>query len=262
MKNILVPVAASTNLESTLQYAIDFAEHFNANVYVLGHYNVVSRAGSIINVDEIVERETKALISDVVSKVDKKNTEINAVTAKGSLTDVITKVTKELGIDLVVIESDSAIKNDVFLDSASGSIVKQNEIPALIVPNGYTFSPPKSVLVAFRSGILRRSKVLKPLKNIKKRFDLETRLLMVKTPKHKQKDLNIDSKLKALGEVTYTENATTFQGVLEHFHDNELDLLCVFRRKRGFFIKLWEKNIILKEEFHCNIPVLVLIGKL
>jgi len=262
MKNILVPVATSTNLESTLQYAIDFAEHFKAKLFILGHYNVVSRAGSIINVEEIVERETKALISDVVSKVDKKTIEISAVTAKGSLSDVVSKVSKELKIDLVIIESDSAIKSDVFLDSAAGSIIKQNEIPALLVPNEYTFSIPKSVLVAFRSGILKRSKVLKPLKNIKKKFDLTTHLLMVKTPKHKPKDLNINPKLKALGEITHTENATTFQGVLEHFHHSEPDMLCVFRRKRGFFIKLWEKNIISKKEFHCNIPVLVLIGKL
>jgi len=262
MKNILVPVAASTNLESTLQYAIDFAEYFKAQIYVLGHYNVVSRAGSIINIDEIVERETKAHISDVVSKIDKKNTVINSVTAKGSLSDVITSISRELNIDLVIIESDSAIKNDVFLDSVSGSIIKQNEIPALIVPNGYSFTTPKSILVAFRSGILKRSKVLAPLKSIKKTFDLKTNLLMVKTPKHKPKDLKIDSKLNALGEISYTENATTFQGVLEHFHHNEPDMLCVFRRKRGFFIKLWEKNIILKEEFHCKIPVLVLIGKL
>ncbi|NAS31161.1 universal stress protein [Flavobacteriaceae bacterium R38] len=262
MKNILVPVAASTNLESTLQYAIDFAEYFKAKIYVLGHYNVVSRAGSIINIDEIVERETKAHINDIVSKVDKKNTEIASVTAKGSLTDVITTISKELNIDLVIIESDSAIKNDVFLDSASGSIIKQNEIPALIVPNGYTFSAPSSVLLAFRSGIIKRDNALAPLEAVKEKFQLKTNLLMVKTPKHKPKDLKINPKLEALGEITHTENATTFQGVLEHFHHNRPDLLCVFRRKRGFFIKLWEKNIISKEEFHCKIPVLVLIGKL
>jgi len=38
-------------------------------------------------------------------------------------------------------------------------------------------------------------------------------------------------------------------------------LLCVVRRKRGFFAKLWEKNSILKKDFHSStLPVLVLSG--
>ena len=73
---------------------------------------------------------------------------------------------------------------------------------------------------------------------------------------HFHKDLE---KLQAT--LTVTENATTFQGVLEHIKTHNPDMLCVFRRKRGFFKKLWEKNTILKKEFHCNIPLLVLAGK-
>lgn len=262
MKNILVPIAASTNIGSTLQYAIDFAEYFKAKIYVLGDFNVVSRAGSIINVNEMIERETKAHLNDIISKVDKKNIEIATITVKGNLLDVIEDISEELAIDLVIIESDSAINNDVFLDNVSGSIIKRTEIPALIVPYEYRFSTPKSALLAFKSGVLRKKKVLNPLKDLQKIFNLKINLLMVKTPKHKPEDLEIDAKLSDLGEITTTENATTFQGVLEHFHKNEPNLLCVFRRKRGFFTKLWEKNVILKEEFHCKIPVLVLIGKL
>ena len=44
--------------------------------------------------------------------------------------------------------------------------------------------------------------------------------------------------------------------------EQDPDLLCVFRRKRGFFKKLWEKNVILKEEFNCDVPLLILRGKL
>ena len=44
-----------------------------------------------------------------------------------------------------------------------------------------------------------------------------------------------------------TENATTFQGVLEHFQSNNPDMLCVFRRKRGFFKKLWGKEYYIKK---------------
>ena len=58
MKNILVPIGSSENASSTLQYAIDFAKELNANVYVFRAYHVMSKAGTMVNVDEIIERET------------------------------------------------------------------------------------------------------------------------------------------------------------------------------------------------------------
>ena len=85
---------------------------------------------------------------------------------------------------------------------------------------------------------------------------------MVKTPNYEQEDLVIHKELEKLqATLTVTENATTFQGVLEHIKTHNPDMLCVFRRKRGFFKKLWEKNTILKEEFYTNVPLLILKGK-
>ncbi|WP_340076960.1 universal stress protein [Leptobacterium sp. I13] len=263
MKNILVPVGASKTPESTIQYAIDFAAYFNARVYVLGDYNVISRAGRMQNIDEIIEEETKTYLKTCLSKVDKRSVDVATVTAKGNIIDLIKNLSEELAIDLVIIESNSNIKEEVFLDTVSGSIVKQTEIPLMIVPGGYGFKEPSSILTAFRSGILKRENVLKPLKEIREAFNAQISLLLVKTPKLKEKDLILAPELKALSnKLTTTENATTFQGVLEHFQEHHPDILCVFRRKRGFFTKLWEKNIILKREFHCSIPLLVLIGKL
>ena len=58
MKNILVPIGSSVNSSNTLQYAIDFASTIDAEVYVFRAYSVLSRAGAIINLNEIIERET------------------------------------------------------------------------------------------------------------------------------------------------------------------------------------------------------------
>jgi hypothetical protein len=84
----------------------------------------------------------------------------------------------------------------------------------------------------------------------------------VKTPNYTAEDLILHKDLTALqNTLTVTENAPTYQGVLEHIKSQNPDMLCVYRRKRGFFKKLWEKNTILKEEFYSNVPLLVLKGK-
>jgi hypothetical protein len=87
-------------------------------------------------------------------------------------------------------------------------------------------------------------------------------LLFVKTPGYTDDDLKINTALMDIStQLTLTQNSTTYLGVLEHFQSQHPDLLCVFRRKRGFFKKLWEKNTISKSEFYAVIPVLVLSVK-
>ena len=263
MNHILVPIGSKENASNTLQYAIDFAKEIGAKVFVFRAYKVLSKAGTFININDILERETNLYIQTMISSVDTKGVDVKMISAKGGTVESINSVHEELGIDLIVVGPRSnSIKEEVFLGSTSGSIVKQTEIPVLIVPEHYKFSPFKVALTAFKSGILEQQDVLTPLQEIKSLFKTKVNLLLVKTPEYKEEDLIVDASLKALQNTFSTsENVTTFQGVLEHFQSNNPDLLCVFRRKKGFFQKLWEKNTVLKSEFHCSIPLLILSGR-
>lgn len=263
MKNILVPVGSSKNAKSHLQYAVDFARYTGAKLYVVQVYNVYTKAGTMIKIDHILERESKAFLDEHIAKIDTTGVQVIAKTFKGKLVNTIELVCKSLDIDLIVLEPrTNSIKDEVFLGKTSGKIIKQTDIPALIVPEGYGFKPINSILMAIKSAIIKKEGVLEPLDIIKKDFKSKINLLLVKTPFYKDNDFNVDNDLKALVEtITETENATTFQGVLEHYKDHNPDLLCVVRRNRGFFGKLWEKNVILKKDFYVStIPVLVLSG--
>ncbi|WP_452597428.1 universal stress protein [Pontimicrobium sp. MEBiC01747] len=263
MKNILVPVGSSKNAKSHLQYAVDFARYTGAKLYVVQVYNVYTKAGTMIKIDHILERESKAFLDEHIAKIDTTGVQVIAKTFKGKLVNTVELVCKSLDIDLIVLEPrTNSIKDEVFLGKTSGKIIKQTDIPALIVPEGYGFKPINSILMAIKSAIIKKEGVLEPLDIIKKDFKSKINLLLVKTPFYKDNDFNVDNDLKALVEtITETENATTFQGVLEHYKDYNPDLLCVVRRNRGFFGKLWEKNVILKKDFYVStIPVLVLSG--
>ena len=263
MKNILVPIGTSKNSAKTLQYAIDFAETFSSNVFVMQAYSVMSKAGTIANVNEIMERTSTERLEEVIAAVDRKNTNVKIVTYKGDVVDGIKAVDGELGIDLIILSPKSNdIREEVYLGNTSGRIIKKTNIPALIVPEDSVFGPYKSILTAFKSGIVKKESKLRVLQQIKDKYNSAVNLLLVKTPEYTEEDMVINGALMDLSaNVAITENATTFQGVLQHFESHQPDLLCVFRRKRGFFTKLWEKNIILKREFFCSIPVLVLSVK-
>ena len=263
MNNILVPIGTSPDSHETLQYAVHFAKEFGSRVYVMEVFSVTALTGNLSNVEEKVAKSSKEHLREVIEKVDAHGVEIKIATYNGDLIDGLREIDAELGIDLIIISPRSNdIKEELYLGHTSGRIIKRTDIPTLIVPKGTVFKPFKSILTAFASGVLKKGKVLEPLIAIKNKFGSRVNLLLVKNPGYTEEDLKIDPALMDIStQLTITEHATTYLGVLEHFQVKHPDLLCVFRRKRGFFKNLWEKNTILKSEFSVRIPVLVLSVK-
>ena len=260
MKNILVPVGSSANAVSNLQYAIDLAQSINATVYVVSVFQDLSKVGSLSKLNTVLKEDTENLLDEVVSQVDKKGVTLLAHPIKGEILDGIERVNKQINIDLMVLAPRSnSIKEEVYLGKTSGKLLKHTNIPILVVPEGAKFQPPKTMLMAFKNGTFEHDELLEPVRKFKQSFGTEINVLHVETPETTAEMKVVTDNLKAL-QTTYTqvEAATTFQAVIEYFQRFNPDMLCVIRRKRGFFKKLWEKNEILKKEFYTSKPLLVL----
>ncbi len=263
MKNILVPVGNPESASDTLKYAVDFAAQFSAQVYIIEALTLGSRAGDLTNVKEKAVESSQERMRELIGGLGDKGKGIKIATYAGDIVDGIVEVAAELEIDLMIIASRSVeVDDDLYLGNTSGRVIKRTDIPALIIPRGAVFAPYKNILTAFRSGVLKRKRILNPLIAIKEKFEATVNLLLVKTPNYTDDDLKINTALIDLAaQVTMTEHASTYLGTLEHLQIQNPDMLCVFRRKRGFFKNLWEKNTIAKAEFSARIPVLVLSVK-
>jgi nucleotide-binding universal stress UspA family protein len=263
MKNILVPIGTSPDSHETLQYAVDFATEFSSQLYVMGVFTVTSGAGDLTNIGKKVAKSSEDYLREVIEKVDSKEVVIKTTTYNGDLVDGLKEINDTTGIDLIIVAPRSnEIREELYLGYTTGRIVKRTNIPTLIVPKGTIFRNFGTILTAFSSGVLKGKKVLDPLKAIKDRFQSKVNLLLVKNPGYTEDDLKINVALMDISShLTITEHATTYLGVLEHLQSQHPDLLCVFRRKRGFFSNLWEKSTIPKSEFYARIPVLVLSVK-
>ncbi|GHC43851.1 universal stress protein [Ulvibacter litoralis] len=260
MKNILVPIGSSENAVSNLQYAIDLAQEMDAYVYVISVFQELSKVGGLTKVNAIMKEDTVNRLDEVLSKVNKRDVTVISHPIKGGILESVNRVSKHVDIDLLVLSPRSnSIREEVYLGNVSGKILKGTNIPILIVPEGAVFEQPTSMLMAFKNGNFDKKKMLDPVRQYVKHFGTELHLLHVETPDSTDKMLEISKKLKKL-KTTYTkaESGTTYQAVLAHYKDHNPDMLCVVRRKRGFFKKLWEKNVILKKEFFTTKPLLVL----
>ncbi len=263
MKNILVPIGSSPTSHETLQYAIDFAAQFSAQVYAMEVFSA-SAGTTLANVSEKVKKSSIEHLKEVIKKVKIKDVEVKIATYEGDLIDGLTDIDLELGIDLIIIAPRcNDAQEELYLGHTTGRIIKKTNIPTLIVPRGTVFKPFKNILTAFRSGILENEEIIAPLKTIKKKFGANVNLLLVKTPGYTEEDLEINEALDRIGAgLVTTDHANTYLGVLEQFQSHQPDMLCVFRRKRGFFKALWEKNTVPKSEFSSRVPVLVLSPKI
>lgn len=260
MNNILVPVGSSQNSVSNLQYAIDLAKEINANVYVVSVFQELSKVGGLSKVNTILKEESENRLDEVMSMVDNKGVSVLAHPIKGEVLEGIERVNKQIPIDLMVLAPRSnSIKEEVYLGKTSGKLLKHTNIPILVVPEGAKFQPPKTMLMAFKNGTFEDDSLLDAVKEFKQNFGTEVHILHVETPETTSEMKTVTENLKAL-QTTYkeVEAATTFQAVIEYFQQFNPDMLCVIRRKRGFFKKLWEKNEILKKEFYTSKPLLVL----
>jgi len=264
MKTILVPISSFENGLTPLKYAISFAAEIDAKIYVLKVYGANKIAGSIKTVGSILEKDTKKELRELIHSVDKKDVEIIATTMEGTLADSIQLMRKKINIDLMISASNRIFKDEtIYIGKITGKIIKAIDCPILIVPDKYEYKPIQVILMGIKSGIIKRENVLSPLHFILDKIDAKLNLLQVITPKLTEDDLNLDRELNSIcTSVQTSENATIFQGVLEHLIENKPDMLCVIRRKRGFFSKLWDQDFVKKIDFESRIPLLILRGSL
>ena len=262
MKNILVPIGSSPDSHATLQYAVDFAAEFSAQVYAMEVFSASARA-TLANISETVEKTSIQHLKEVIDKVDTKDVDVKIATYEGDIVDGLKDIDQEMGIDLIIIATRcNEAQEDLYLGNTTGRMVKQTDIPTLIVPRGSGYAPFKNIMTAIRSGKLEKEELIAPLKVIKEKYGASVNLLLVKTPGHTEEDLLIDPALKSIiSGLVMAEHTNTYLGVLEQFQSHHPDLLCVFRRKRGFFKALWEKNTVPRSEFSSRVPVLVLSAK-
>jgi len=263
MQNILVPVGVSKYAKTTLSYAIDLASHFNCNIFVIDAYPAHSSLTILSNVNSRLEIKNIQRIKKMVASITTKKDQVKIVSSERDLVGTIRKLDQELGLDLIVTGPlNNEINEAVFLGKIAGSMIKRTEIPVIIAPLDKTFTPSKKMLLAFRTGEVKTSSTLNALIYFQDSFLASLKLLLVKVPGFANRNHQLNDELmQRSDQMLFSENATVYQGVLEHFQVNQPDMLIVFKRERGFFEKLWETDIVFKKDFYCTIPLLILKNK-
>jgi nucleotide-binding universal stress UspA family protein len=247
MKNILVPIATREKGINNLTYAVNFASITQARVYV-----------TCINSDGTAEQ----VLRDVLEAVPVlKSVQVVSKVLSGDIFEGIQELSRTLKIDLIILSPKSIdISDKLYLGKVTGKIVKQNDVPLLIVPANFLFRKLDKVLMAFKNANYKNDDNFLMLEDFLNIFNSQLHLLHVNTPDAPEEAKVISKGLMGRSSsLTESDNATVFQGILEHYQHINPDMICLLRRrKQNIFEKIWQRNEIFKEEFHTTKPLLIL----
>ena len=150
MKRILVPVGNLENGETNLRYAVQFASLSGATVYLVNIYREFSKVAGLTKVNDLIIEESENQLQKVVNAVDTGDVEVITRAIKGDPFEALNRISNQLDIDLMIVSPQSVDKTDeVFLGGVTGKIIKQTEIPVLVIPKDYIFRKIEVILMAF-----------------------------------------------------------------------------------------------------------------
>ena len=240
------------------------AQVFGSKLHIIHIYGALKRADTIISVNKLLKRESDQRLEELIQSLDRPSG-INLIYKSVKGTDIpstVDRVAKQLDIDLIVTGTQGEMSDpDIFLGSITGALIKKTNIPTLLMPNNQILPPINDVLLAIKSVEIDRPEVLEPLRFFLQFFSAGLEIINIQPEGGEPSDALPSQTILDLGEPVRTVEARDiYDGVERYLLDHPVDILCVLRRKRGFFELLFKSDATKKSSFHSNIPMLVLQG--
>lgn len=262
MNHIIVPVDLSQNSKEALKYAAKLASKSGADIMVVYCYSLLQRVVTHTTRKKDTIPDPEAWI---VKRVDKLKSKfpgliINYKIIKGDVLDNLRKMVDVTKADFVVMGCQGENESmDNFLGSTSGSLVKTTDIPVILIPPRVKFKGIDKVVFAAKNTFVQYMGSLEPIVQIKQVFNPHIQLLHLGEAPDPMPEQSF-SILPLVNDITRYGNDNFNESINEYLSQHHADLLCVIRRKRGFFEKLLGRSGTPASKFNVAVPILVLIG--
>ncbi len=266
MKNILVPTDFSANAETALKYALGIAEPYKANVLLLNTYWVNQSALVFKDIGRIMKEEADGNMNRLLQRFD------NVATGEGSLTghvlmgdpaQITPKVADQKKCDLIVMGTKGATDAvEVFMGSVTGAVLRHSHKPVLAIPSGVQYKPLKHIVLSLDHQDLPPKEVFEALRAIALEYSAHVSIFHLRTNDNAGIDEDIYTYLDGVA-LSYHEvinnKGDVYKSINEFVDRQQADLLCMVRRKKGFFESLFKGSATLKQAYNSPVPLLVLM---
>ncbi len=265
MQKIIVPTDFSTLARQALHYAIQLANHFDAEVHLLHFYEVRSRAGMLMNIRDFMRRDAEDNLAQEVAAVKTRmlpHAGLVARAVEGPTVDSIIAYAGSVKADMIVMGTQGASGlREIFLGTNAAGVLRKSKFPVLVIPRDCEYHPFRKVGLAIDDEILLHADILQPLLNIAKEYKAPIDLLHVDAPQGATKVLDPGYELAMEGTLHQSHriaNDNIHAGLKELVEEHKIDLLGMIRRQRSFIERLFQGSRTRREAFDSEVPLLIL----
>lgn len=278
MNNILIPTDFSENANKAFLCALKIANQYDANLYVLH-----SHQSPVLSFSHAGQPSVLAEVYDEISlsKFDffkKRTPELHKLAhdhrlnhgkiiflfEEGTVLDTVKRVIEREQISLVVMGTLGATGfQKQFMGTNTVSVIKNTRIPVLCVPTEASLSDIKKI--AFTTLFREKDReALREILDFADHFDAQVYCTHVMQENTSPADILQYSEdwRKSFDrrnmDFIFLEKESSLEETIHGFiQENNIDLLAVVKRNRGFFDRLVSSSLSNNLAFHSQTPILV-----
>ncbi|MDC8103569.1 universal stress protein [Chryseobacterium sp. PTM-20240506] len=281
MRTILVPVDFTSTTENAVKLAAEWATQYQYTHIILlktsqeseFDYLHIAEGHLLVNEENVnsLIKSTELLLSKLTGIITEKSPEVTVLKAvsEWTLTRSINELLKDQpSVELIILGSDDqASSGNSFVSENIISIARTSPVKALIVPNGYTYSTIKNILIPCDINSITKLDRLFHHKSIIEQMDVRLMFLNINTRKgiddneDKKRDLEkyIHQYLtKIPSTIHYYYDENIINGILTFASSNKTDLIIALPGRHSFLYYLASRSISEGIYQNVNQPVLIL----
>lgn len=277
MKHILVPTDFSRQADNALNFAIQMAKIFPAEITLL---HVFEMSGNMytdyigINKEftDTVRNEVKQKLEDLREEfAQKEGIVVKWLVYQGTVNSEIHQAAEENDIDLIIMGTHGArgIRENLF-GSQTWGVIRQSRIPVLVIPQDYSWKKPEKLLMATNQ-FEKQPAILDPLFQLSKIFDAHIQVAVFTEkedepeiyPEHNRQIIEYEKEL--LAEYNDESLSTIHlygedfeQTLQEHISKAGIDILAMITYHRNFLDRMLHPSQTRRMAFHTSIPLLAI----
>ena len=265
MKTILVPTDFSPNAEHALRFAINIANHFESRIVLINAYNPQSQTGMFKSVRDFMRHDSEEQLGKLVDRYRNglfHDTSMEAKAIEGPMVDVVKSLAQQIGAELIVMGTQGASGlKEIFFGSNTEAVIQKANCPVMAIPSDFQYHAFRRIVFAVDSLDVSSAMVLEPLSLLAQSYRARVDVLhfaaeAVSVGIDPSIDIYLQDVERSFHQYTNVQNVVT--SIDEFVRACDADLLCMIRRKRSFFSRMFHTSATRQEVFHSKIPLLII----
>ncbi|WP_103069445.1 universal stress protein [Aquimarina sediminis] len=276
MKNILLPTDFSDNSRNAMHYALDFFKNEPCTFYILN----VQKA-SRYTTDELMSAPAntsihQSVISDAKKKLNQialelkdrcteENYTFHTITDYDIFTDAIMQTVKSKNIDIIIMGTNGATgASEVIFGSNTLNVIRKINCPVIAIPQGATFSVPKTILYTIDYWDHFNTKGIEPLMDTVLKYKSSLRILKIKedetiTMAEFDDKKHMKSFFKEINHTFHSIiNVPTAIAINSFVQIMDVDMTAMFIQRETFLERFFKGSETSKISYGTRVPLLIM----